>query len=106
MIRIIDKGLMLDHNVTQSCFRQERAYTLRAIQPFSIGPIPQQTSRFGQHQFPDTYDILRQFTFPTDHDIVGGLMPGFRTKMAQGRVTVNEIEQEAAVSREQTGHLR
>jgi len=36
-----------------------------------------------------------QFTFPTDHDIISSFMPGLGTKMAQGYVTVVEIEQEA-----------
>src|SRR5262249_44954440 len=49
MIRIIDKGLMLDHNVTKSRCREERAYTLWTVQSFSVGTIPQHTIGFGQH---------------------------------------------------------
>jgi hypothetical protein len=46
-----------------------------------------------------------QLTFPTDHDIIGGFMPGLGTKMAQGYVTVDEIEQEAPASGEDACHL-
>src|SRR5262245_60690442 len=106
VIRTIDKGLTLDHNITESRCSQERAYTLRAVQSFSIGPVPQHTTGFGQHQFPYADDVLRQFAFPTDHDIVGGFMPGFSTKMAQGRVTINDIKQKASPRGEQTGYFR
>jgi hypothetical protein len=46
-----------------------------------------------------------QLTFPTDHDIIGGFMPGLGTKMAQSYVTVDEIEQEASASGEEACHL-
>src|SRR5207237_9267366 len=47
MIRIIHKGPLLDHNVVKPHCRQETAYSLRAVQSFSIGPIPQQPGSFG-----------------------------------------------------------
>src|SRR5215475_14162865 len=105
LIRIIDKGSMLDHNIVKSYVRQELMYGLRTVQPFRIGAIPQHPSGFGYDQFPYAYHVVYQLTFPTDHDIIGGFMPGLGTKMAQGYVTVDEIEQEAPASGEDARHL-
>jgi hypothetical protein len=96
---------MLDHNIVKSHVCQELTYGLWTVQPFRIGTIPQHTSGFGYDQFPYAYHVVYQFTFPTDHDIISGFMPGLGTKMAQGYVTVNEIEQEAPASGEGACYL-
>src|SRR5262245_44159824 len=71
---------MLDHNIVKSHIYQELTYGLWAVQPFRIGAIPQHAGGFGYDQFPYAYHVLYQFTFPTDHDILGGFMPGLGTK--------------------------
>src|SRR5262245_26802877 len=105
LIRIIDESPMLDHNIVKSHIYQELTYGLWAVQPFRIGAIPQHASGFGYDQFPYAYHVLHQFTFPTDHDIFSGFMPGLGTKMMQGDVTVDEIEQEVPASSEDACHL-
>src|SRR5215471_4934239 len=96
---------MLDYNVVKSHVCQELTYGLRTVQPFRIGTVPQQPRGFGDDQFPYTDDVVHQLTFPTDDDILGGFMPGLGTKMLQGYVTVDEIEQEAPASGEDACHL-
>src|SRR5919199_2415518 len=47
LIRIIDEGPMLDHNIVKSHVCQELTYGFRTVQPFRIGAIPQHTRGFG-----------------------------------------------------------